>query len=84
MIDSLPKDYMPSDDLVERIARELCHARGEEPGTMFVSMVANASGAPAGGRNVTGTLLDNAKRDVRFVLGWINMQSQTSQGERDA
>lgn len=72
----MPSGYMPSEELVERIARELCYARGDDPGGGFYHIVANASGAPTGAKPVTGTMLDEAKRDVRFVLGWVNMHAK--------
>lgn len=80
----MPANYMPSDALVEQIARDLCELRGEEPGGTWVHMKVHTTDGALSGRPTSGTNLEAAMRDVRFVLGWINLHAQTVQGEPSA
>lgn len=54
------------DELVERIARELCDFRGEQPDGVIWRARINADGSPAPA--TAQNCMEIAKREARFVL----------------
>ena len=68
----------PEDEaLLDRGARELCAFRNEEPESVCYQLVMDGVSSVAASTQTTN--LERAKREVRFMVGWLRL-SATAQG----